>query len=122
MLSFFRVKARGSACLRKQGTPVEIGDLVEVLGFPAMGDSAPMLEDAVFHRLGHEKAPEPVMLDLNAPWEQFDGVVVTTDAKLLNRQPQPDGLRLMLQRGDMFFDATVPSGLLAERLLSIPSE
>ena len=60
------------------------------------------------------------MLNLNAPWEQFDGAVVTTEAKLLNRQAQPDGLRLMLQRGDVFFDATVPPGVVEQRLLSIP--
>lgn len=117
---FLQDQGKGLRVLTQQGTPLEIGDLVEVLGFPAMGDSAPILEDAVFHRLGHEKSPEPVKLNLDVPWEQFDGAVVTTDAKLLNRQAQPDGLRLMLQRGDMFFDATVPPGVVAERLLSIP--
>src|SRR5271169_1660389 len=117
---FLQSQGKGLRVLTEQSTPVEIGDLVDVMGFPAMGDSAPMLEDAVFHRLGHEQEPEPVKLNLQAPWEQFDGAVVTTDAKLLNRQTQPDGLRLMLQRGDMFFDATVPPGAVAERMLSIP--
>ena len=117
---FLQSQGKGIRVLTHQGTHLEIGDVVEVLGFPAMGDSAPMLEDAVFHRLGHEKAPEPVTLDLKVPWEQFDGVVVTTDAKLLNRQTQPDGLRLMLQSGDMFFDATAPPGMVAERLLATP--
>ena len=51
-----------------------------------MGDSAPMIEDAAFHRLGHESIQQPLKLDLGAPWEQFDGAVVTTEAKLLNRQ------------------------------------
>ncbi len=117
---FLQSEGKGLRVLTKQSTPLEIGDVVDVLGFPVMGDSAPMLEDAVFHRLGHEKAPEPVKLNLNVPWEQFDGAVVTTDAKLLNRQAQADGLRLMLQRGDMFFDATMPPGAATERLLSIP--
>lgn len=117
---FLQNQGKGLRVLTKQSTPVEIGDVVEVLGFPAMGDSAPILEDAVFHRIGHEAAPQPVTLNLSAPWEQFDGLVVTTEAKLLNRQPNPDGLGLMLQRGDMFFDATVPTGPLAERLVSVP--
>jgi len=117
---FLQSQGKGLRVLTRQGTPLEIGDLVDVLGFPAMGDSAPMLEDAVFRRLGHEKAPEPVKLNLSVNWEQFDGAVVTTDAKLLNRQAQPDGLRLMLQSGNTFFDATVPTGVIAERLLSIP--
>jgi len=117
---FLQSQGKGLRVLTKQGTPLDIGDLVDVLGFPAMGDSAPILEDALFHRLGHEKAPEPLQLDLDIPWEQFDGAVVTTDAKLLNRQAQPDGLLLMLQHGDVFFDATLPAGASAERLLSIP--
>jgi signal transduction histidine kinase len=117
---FLQSQGKGLRVLTKQNTPLEIGDVVDVLGFPATGDSAPMLEHAVFHRLGHGQTPEAVELNLNAPWEQFDSAVVTTDAKLLNRQAQPDGLRLMFQRGDMFFDATVPPGILAERLLSVP--
>jgi signal transduction histidine kinase len=117
---FLESQGKGLRVLTEQSTPLEIGDLVDVLGFATMGDSAPMLEDAVVHRLGHEKPPEPVKLNLNAPWEQFDGAVMTTDAKLLNLQAQPDGLRLMMQRDDMFFDATVPQGALAERLRSIP--
>jgi signal transduction histidine kinase len=117
---FLQNQGKALRVLTHQDTPLEIGDLVDVLGFPVMGDSAPMLEDAVFHRLGHEKAPEPVQLNLDLPWEQFDGAVATTDAKLLNRQTQPDGLRLMLQRDDIFFDATVPLGPVAERLLSMP--
>ncbi len=117
---FLQSHGKGLRVLTQQLTPLEIGDLVDVLGFPAMGESAPILEDAVFHRLGHGKAPDPIDLNLDSPWEQFDGAVVTTDAKLLNRQAQPDGLRLMLQRDDIFFDATLPPGAIAERLLSIP--
>jgi len=117
---FLQSHGKGLRVLTEQGTPLEVGDLVDVLGFPAMGDSAPILEDAVFRRLLHENAPEPTKLDLNVPWEQFDGAVVTTEAKLLNRQAQPDGLRLLLQRGDLFFDATLSAGAAAERLLAIP--
>jgi len=117
---FLQSQGKGLRVLTQQGTPLDIGDLVDVLGFPATGDSAPILEDAVFHRLGHEKAPEPVKLNLDAPWEQFDGAVVTTNAKLLNRQAQRDGLRLMLQHGDVFFDADIAASAAAERMRSIP--
>jgi signal transduction histidine kinase len=117
---FLQSQGKGLRVLTNQDTPLEIGDLVDVLGFPAMGDSAPMLEDAVFHRLSHEKAPEPVELNISVPWEQFDGAVVTVEAKLLNRQPQPDGLRLLLQHGDIFFDASLPAAISTDRLQSIP--
>ncbi len=82
---FLQVQSKGLRVMTQQATPLAIGDLVDVLGFPGMGDSAPILEDAVFHRLGHQNAPDPVKLDLNALWEQFDNAVASTDAKLLSR-------------------------------------
>lgn len=117
---FLQSQGKGLRALTEQDTPLAIGDVVDVWGFPAPGDSGPMLEDAVFHRVSHEKAPEPVPLKLERPWEQFDGAVVTTDAKLQNRQLQPDGLRLLLQRGDVYFDAVFPANSPANRILDIP--
>src|ERR1700735_3513175 len=117
---FLVSQGKGLRVLTQQDTPLEIGDLVDVLGFPAMGDSAPILEDAVFHRLSHERAPEPVELNLATPWEQFDGAVMTTEAKLLNRQAQPDAVRLLLQQGEIYFDATLAPAPAVNYLLSIP--
>jgi signal transduction histidine kinase len=117
---FLQSQGKGLRVLTQQGAALEIGDVLDVVGFPTMGDSAPMLEDAVFHRLGHEKPQEPVQLRLDIPWEQYDAAIVTTEAKLLTRQAQPDGLRLTFQSGDTFFTATAPGGLVSERMLSIP--
>lgn len=117
---FLQSQGKGLRVLTQQATPLQIGDLVDVLGFPAMGESAPMLEDAVFHRLRHGQAPKPVLLNLDALWEDFDGALVTIDAKLLNRQARQDGLRVLLQRGDVVFDATLPSEVSADAVLSIP--
>src|SRR4029077_4175350 len=81
---FLRSQGKGIRVLTRQATRLEIGDTVEVLGFAAMGDSAPMLEDAIFHRLGHEQSGDRLALNFNVAWEQFDGSVVSTDAKLLS--------------------------------------
>ena len=117
---FLQIQGRGLRVLTEQSTLLQIGDLVDVLGFPAVGDSAPILEDAIFHRLGHDTAPEPVNLDLTAPWEEFDNAIVHTDAKLLGRQARPDGFVLLLQNGDIIFDATLPQGVSGDSLVSIP--
>src|SRR5205823_6471696 len=98
---FLQVEGKGLRVLTQQPTPLAIGDLVDVLGFPAMGESAPILEDAVFHRLGHQNTPDPITLDLDLPWEQFDSAVARTDAKLLSREVRPDGLRLLLQEDNV---------------------
>ena len=117
---FIQSQGTGIRVLTQQTTPLAIGDLVDVVGFPIMGESAPMLEDAMFHPLGHQTGPEAVKLNLDAPWEQFDGAVVTTDATLVSRHAQPDGVRLHLQHGDTFFDASLPLGVAADGVLSIP--
>jgi signal transduction histidine kinase len=117
---FLQGEGKGLRVLTPQATALEVGDIVDVIGFPAMGESAPVLEDAVFHRLGHQVAPEPVVLDLDKPWEQYDGALVATEAKLLNRTAQPSGFRLLLQHGDVFFDASLPLGVSVDRLRSIP--
>jgi signal transduction histidine kinase len=117
---FLQGEGKGLRVLTLQATLVGVGDVVDVLGFPAMGESAPILEDAVFHRVSRAEAPRPLPLNLDQPWEQFDGALVTTDARLLNRTELPDGLRLLLQKGELIFDATLPSGAGVAAIRSIP--
>src|SRR5437763_3708856 len=105
---FLQIQGKGLRVLTLQSTSLAVGDVVDVLGFPAMGGTNPILENAVFHRLGHGNQSYPVKMDFNKPWEQFDSLLVTTEARLLSRQAQPDGIRLMLQMNDVVFDATLP--------------
>lgn len=121
---FLQGEGKGLRVLTQQATAVAAGDVVDVLGFPAVGESAPILEDAVFHRVGSEEAPKAKVLNIDQPWEQFDGALVTTDARLLNRSEIPNGLRLLLQRGELIFDATLPggSGLGTTRSIPVNSE
>src|SRR5207249_3158882 len=117
---FLQNQGKGLRVLTEQDTALSVGDVVDVLGFPAMGESAPVLEDAVFYRLRREAVPQPVPLDLTATWETFDGALITTDARLLQREMQSDGLRLLLQHGETLFDATLPPGNSAGSLQAIP--
>jgi signal transduction histidine kinase len=117
---FVQNKGHGLRVLTQQDTPLSIGDVVDVIGFPAMGESAPVLEDAVFHPLGHESSPAPVPLDPANAWERYDGLLVTTVAKLLNRQMHGSELQLLLQRGDVIFEASFQQGTVPERLLQVP--
>lgn len=116
---FLQSGTNGLRVLSDQNTALEIGDVVDVLGFAAMGESAPVLQDAVFHRIGHAGPPVPVPLNLNTPWERFDGALVTTSAVLLDRQVQPDGLHLTLRTNGVLFDAALQTRDQVERLLSL---
>jgi len=117
---FLQNQGRGLRVLTQQETKLEIGDIVDAIGFPAMGESAPVLENAVFHRVGRTGTPTAVKFDLTQPWEQFDGSLVTLRAKLLHRQNQPDGLTLLLQTGEVLFEATLRSDPSVGQLNSIP--
>ena len=117
---FLQAEGRGLRVLTEDSTKLEVGDVVDALGFPAMGESAPVLEDSVFHRVGPRVSVSPVPLDLAAPWETYDGAVIETEATLLGRDMRPDGLRLLLQHEQTLFDATLSPAESAEHLRSIP--
>lgn len=119
---FLLNQGKGLRVVTRQNTRVEIGDVLDVIGFPAVGESAPVLEDAAFHRLGHQAPPEPFNLDLAAPWERYDGALVTTDAKIVQHEQRPDGLTaLLLQHRDgTLINATLYERDSAHRVMSIP--
>jgi len=117
---FLQSGGKGLRVLTQQDAPLQIGDVVDVIGFPAMGESAPILEDAVFRKLAHDKAPQAIPLDMDAPWEQYDGALVTTNAKLLNREVRPDETPLLLQHSEVIFDASLPAGSGADQIASLP--
>lgn len=118
---FLQAEGQGLRVLTEQETKLNVGDVVEALGFPAVGESAPVLEDAIVDPVGEQAALAAVPLDLGVPWEKYDGALVTTDATLLGRDPVPDGLRLLLQRQQIVFESTLPgSQAAAARLLSVP--
>jgi signal transduction histidine kinase len=118
---FLQIQGKGLRVLTPQSTSLAVGDVVDVLGFPAMGGTNPILENAVFHRLGHGNQPYPVKMDFNKPWEQFDSLLVTTEARLLSRQAQPDGIRLMLQMSDVVFYATLPPDFSTDAAIPLNS-
>jgi signal transduction histidine kinase len=116
---FLQNGEQGLRVLTQQDGPLAIGDVVDVLGFPAVGESAPLLDDAAFHRVDHAPVPQPVKLDLAVPWEQYDGALITTDATLLHVEPQPNGSRLLLQQGDVVFEALLEPREVAASLVSL---
>lgn len=106
---FLQSGAQGLRVLTDEETVLQAGDEIDVLGFPEVGESAPVLADAIFHRVGHSSPPQTVPLALELPWEQFDGALVSTEATLLDRHAQASELRLLLRTGEQVFEATLQS-------------
>lgn len=119
---FLQAEGRGLRVLTEQETKFGIGDLVDAVGFPATGESAPVLKDAVIYRVGSQAAAAPVPLDVGVPWETYDGGLVETEATLLGREVQPDGVRFLLQQEHehILFDANLSPAQSATPLLSVP--
>ena len=117
---FIQSQGRGLRVLTQQDTALQPGDVVDVLGFPVMGESVPVLTDAIFHRVAQGSPSAPVPLVLESPWEQYDGALVTTDATLLDRQLTPGCVRLLLRSGNYVFEASLQNASVDERSLSIP--
>lgn len=107
---FLQSAGKGLRVLTRQATPLQVGDVIEVLGFPAMGESEPVLEDAVFQQVGHQAPLAPVNLEVSPPFERYDGALVAANATLLGRRQQPDGLHMLLEQNGSTFDATLPPG------------
>jgi PAS domain S-box-containing protein len=70
----------------KQAGPLALGDQVEVLGFPANGVYTPMLQDAVFKKIGTGTLPEPVSINTDEALKgNYDCRLVRVEATLLDR-------------------------------------
>jgi signal transduction histidine kinase len=95
--------------LTHQLVAVEPGDQVEALGFPALGEFAPVLQDAVFQRIGHRPAPTPVRATAQEILREgdHDANLVEIDAQLLSRIRDQNGETLAMKSGDRIFNARI---------------
>src|SRR6185436_1770889 len=59
---FMRDETRALLIRTGQSTHLEPGDIVDVAGFPALGDYGPILEDATFRRIG--AGPRPAAIEM----------------------------------------------------------
>ena len=56
---FIQNEKAGVYCQTQLRTPLQPGDQVEVLGFPAKGEYTPILEDAIYRKVGEAQHPCP---------------------------------------------------------------
>jgi diguanylate cyclase (GGDEF)-like protein len=87
-----------------------VGDVADVAGFPAMGNYTPILEDAVYRKIGTRAPPAPMLLEVE---DLFRGVadseLVRVRGRLLNHNFMLQGQTLLLAAGDRTFFAILPA-------------
>ncbi len=90
----------------QQSTPVVPGDIVKVIGFPVLGQFAPVLEDSVFQIIGHEPPPAPVEVEIEQLLsEDYDRVLVRLRGRLMNRVDRTDERVLVLEAANLILSA-----------------
>jgi hypothetical protein len=103
---FIQDGAEGLFAQTRLRLPVQAGDRVEVLGFPAKGEYTPILQDAVYRKIGDGKAPTPAEVDLDEVLKgPHDCQLVTMKANLLERTQRGREQFLLLESGGFTFRA-----------------
>ena len=83
------------------------GDAVEAIGFPALGEYNPILQDAMVQRLGRGPAPQPVRVTADGAMEDHDGDLVELEADLLSHAVIQKGQSLGMKSGSHVFRTEV---------------
>ncbi len=82
------------------------GDKVEVVGFPARGEYTPMLQDAVFRKVGTGRAPAAVQVTADEALKgTYDCRLIRIEATLLERARRGTEQSLALEAGGFVFHA-----------------
>ncbi len=103
---FLRAEDRGLYVQSAQPTAVRPGDVVDVVGFPAMGAFSALLEDAEFRTVGQEPPPLPVPTTLREVLRGTnDANLVALEAQLLEVLQTPLESVLVLRSEDASFNA-----------------
>lgn len=108
----------------RQGTPLQPGDMIEVLGFPLAGEYvSPVLEEAVFRKIGQAKPLTPRKIAAEeGRLGRNDATLVEMEATLLNRVRRERDQILELESSQLIFYAEAPTSPKKHDLLaSIPN-
>ncbi len=120
---FIADETQGLCVQTRQSTPVQPGDLVEALGFPAAAQYvSPILQDAVFRKIGTGPPLAPVEITAeNGQRDTNHAALVRLEASVLNRVQRLGEQILQLQSGSAVFDARLDAAAgQRDPLASIP--
>ncbi len=99
----------GIRVVTRQTGEVQVGDNLDVLGFPEIGDFSPYLEEASFHKTGAGSLPAAKKMSAEQILLQGtnDNLTVEIKARLLQSVPRSANPQLVLQDGPIIFMAHV---------------
>ena len=106
-LIWIRDESAGLRIQARQLEDLKAGDEIDVLGFPSYGTYTPVLEDAIYRKIGSTALPKPIALTNAEAAFDFENDLVSLEGMLTEIQPVLEGLVLTLDTGDMVFKAVL---------------
>jgi PAS domain S-box-containing protein len=107
---FIQDKENGLYVQTRQLGRLMPGDRVELLGFPEKGDYTPILEDAIWRKIGSEPEPVPTLIRPdNALSGSHDSQLVTIEGRLLDHTFNNNDQVLLLESDNRVFSAHLES-------------
>lgn len=100
--------------------PLQLGDVVDVVGFPAMGEYSLMLEDAMFRPVSGGPAVTATVTPQDALKGEHDGELIQIKGRLVNEDFTSTDPTLVMSSGGMLFFAVLPNGTSAAEISSWP--
>jgi PAS domain S-box-containing protein len=111
----------GVVVLSRQSTPVQPGDRVDAVGFPAPGRYTPVLEDGEFRKIGHGTLPKPVDLTHATTLSGTqDAELVKIQGRLIDQSMQGEDVVLTMQTGSFTFTARLEKAHADDKVRRIP--
>ncbi|HOB33303.1 MAG TPA: hypothetical protein PKH32_10540, partial [Verrucomicrobiota bacterium] len=107
---FLEEGGQGLEVQTRQMEPVELGDRIEAVGFVAQGVYTPMLQDAVFRRIGRGAPVEPAVVTHDEALRgTHDCRLIRITARLLDQAMHGPDRYLILQDSNFIFHAYLPA-------------
>jgi signal transduction histidine kinase len=103
---------RGFRILTSKPTSLQVGDLIEAVGFPKLDGPSPILQEAQIRKTGHAPLPDPVPVSADGLLDRdHDSTLIQVMATLVGETVRSHGRILELQAGPRHFLAVEESGL-----------
>jgi len=115
--AFITDGTQGASVLDARTTSLEPGDIVDVIGFPALGDYTPTIHEATFRKLGSGPPPAPRSVTAaDALSGDLDGDLVRIAGRLIAQKGTTDHYTFLLDSGGTLFSAILQSDLAGRQV------
>ncbi len=105
---YIRDAQEGLEVETRETTPLQVGDLVDVVGFPAVGSFSPILQDAVYRKIGTGAGPPPLVVTAEqALLGSYDSELIQIQGRLLGISQRANQQSLTISTGAVIIEAEI---------------